>query len=97
TRLTSFPTRRSSDLIVNMSEGIIVVSQHCPDICLHGIGHKSKITSLLTISVYKHVGTIKNTAYEKWYYRRIWPIGVLARPENIRSEEHTSELQSREN
>src|SRR5690606_41739824 len=89
--IQSFPTRRSSDLYPN------VKSMHLHSILTRGC--------LCIIALFVWIGTAKSQTDESIYDKKI-RIGfkqeklfnaLLALEEQSRSEEHTSELQSREN
>src|SRR5690606_39896408 len=88
--LPPFPTRRSSDLLVNRVIGLCVSS-----VLSSLISHLSTLISVLCpLSTKKGCPPSAVTRYKS----RLYAWGEKGCPPSaVRSEEHTSELQSREN
>src|SRR5690606_39509164 len=85
--LHSFPTRRSSDL--NLKYDILVLKKY--DICVHGTLYDTMLAHYLLEPDSRH-----NMDVMAENYLNYSPV-TIATLIGKRSEEHTSELQSREN
>src|SRR5690606_39476579 len=84
--LHSFPTRRSSDLPMPFSLGIV-----------HGYGFSGAGSNLWTRSVVRALCHLGHTVHVVCQESRPEAYDFVAEAISYRSEEHTSELQSREN
>src|SRR5690606_41583484 len=91
--LPSFPTRRSSDLFLNIYSLFFSYNKLFSKNCFSAGPRRFFPTILPSGSI------IKDAGIAVMLYRRPAPLSHILRSDNCvhRSEEHTSELQSREN
>src|SRR5690606_42160528 len=87
--LHSFPTRRSSDLQSVLIKGFVIVKLF---IRIDAFSEKNPI--ILIPVRHDHASRRQNLYACNVFFKEIIVVNF---PENFRSEEHTSELQSREN
>src|SRR5207302_8787270 len=93
--LHSFPTRRSSDLGIFVPLGRVWVLPDAMKAAIWGANIQAMVIRIVTRIVLRVVTTLntRHASFSRSLWRNSLKIGMKA----LRSEEHTSELQSREN